>query len=441
MRNDISNLLTFIGKDSIWRERLHDVVAEHLMPALTEFEINDDDMSDILGEPWPGVLWGCGFEDFLGRHYGKDNIVDLYLKRRGWNETSPNRDYFTALRDTPVSLYEITNVKPGASMVLKDLLGGREAITVVEKSATQSLNKWDKIVVRVIAEGDQHIISGALLAFSPDAVEILFDGLRHTLGLDESAVIALSKEQLHKCAPIFTSAWLFDTLPLAMYPQQQTFLNSDGDEVMFHDLRFQLAPGVLQKDIRERLKDIKNLIPDGARYWNWVAPIRKRTTNEAEGLMLDTQIDGKTILGTLELKGKALLIGVNSSNRAAKIEALVTKATGDLLQTPLTTIRTVEQMMEEEHPDDLEENALPPEIAQQIAHEFMDNHYRETLDTPVPALGNKTPRKAVKSAAGRAQVVEWLKQIENRSAQRDDSAIGEYDFGWMWQELGLQRDP
>ena len=37
-RNDISDLLAFISREGDWRERLQDVVAEHLMPALEEFE-------------------------------------------------------------------------------------------------------------------------------------------------------------------------------------------------------------------------------------------------------------------------------------------------------------------------------------------------------------------------------------------------------------------
>ena len=123
VRNDISDLLDFIGQNDVWRDRLQDVIAEHLMPALEEFEIDNSDLLELLGEPWPGVLWGCGFEDFLGRRYSEDNIVDLYLKRRGWNETALNRDYFAALRDTPVSLYEVTEVKQGRSMVLQNLLG------------------------------------------------------------------------------------------------------------------------------------------------------------------------------------------------------------------------------------------------------------------------------------------------------------------------------
>jgi len=114
-RADISSLLAFIGREGDWRERLQDVVAEHLMPALEEFEIDNDGLADLLGEQWSGVLWGCGFEDFLGQRYDDGNIVDLYLKRRGWKETALNRAYFAALRDAPVSLYEVSDVRPGAS--------------------------------------------------------------------------------------------------------------------------------------------------------------------------------------------------------------------------------------------------------------------------------------------------------------------------------------
>ncbi|MDT8280822.1 MAG: ComEC/Rec2 family competence protein, partial [Erythrobacter sp.] len=46
--------------------------------------------------------------------------------------------YFAALRDTPVSLYEVSDVQPGASMVLRDLLSDVAPVTVREKSATRT---------------------------------------------------------------------------------------------------------------------------------------------------------------------------------------------------------------------------------------------------------------------------------------------------------------
>ena len=82
---------------------------------------------------------------------------------------------------------------------------------------------------------------------------------------------------------------------------------------------------------------------------------------------------------------------------------------------------------------------IPPEIARQIMQDHLDQHYRETLDAPIPALGGKSPRQAVRTAAGRVKVIDWLKMLENRSAKHGEGPIAEYDFGWMWVELGLQE--
>ncbi len=443
VRNDISGLLAFIGRDDVWRARLQEVVEEHLGAALEAFGIDHEDLPDLLGEPSSGGLWGCGFEDFLGRRYSPadDNIVDLYLKRRGWKETVLNRAYFAALRDAPVSLYEVSDVKPGESMALRDLLREGAPVTVREKSATRSLRQWDRIVGRVVPERDHHVISGALLAFSADAVDLLTTGLRGAMKLKKREALQVSTEQLHACAPVFTGAWLFTELPRAVDPPQPSYCNSDGDEVMFHDLRFALASGVTQEQVAARLDLVEGLAPEGRSFWNWVSPRSKRKGKTASGIMLETLLGNGTVLGGLELKDKSLLFTVNSRARAAMAEVLVMGAAGDLLKPPMTTIRTVKQMMAErkaQHPRKAADE-IPPDIAAQIARDYMDKHYRETLDAPLPALGGKTPRQAVRSEAGRIKVIDWLKLLENRSAGHTDGPIAEYDFSWIWAELGLQE--
>ena len=440
-RNDISGLLAFIGREGDWRERLQDVVAEHLMPALEEFEIDQDGLADLLGEQWSGVLWGCGFEDFLGQHYEDGNIVNLYLKRRGWKETALNRAYFTALRDAPVSLYEVSDVQPGTSMVLRDLLSDAALVTVSEKSATRTLKQWDRIAVRVVPERDHHVISGALLPFRPEAVDFLFAGLRDALKLKKRDPLRLTREQLLGCAPIFTSAWLFIEIDRALTPLEPQFTNSDGDDVLFHDLRYPLASGATQKSVAERLDRVKGFQPEGAKFWNWLAARKGRGGKAGGGIMLDTQMEGATVLGSVELKGKTLLVTVNSAERAAKVQTLIGAAAGDLLRAPLTTIRTVEQMRADQRRDGPRKEAdeIPPEVARQLMRDHLDKHYRETLDAPIPVLGGKSPRQAVRTAGGREKVIDWLKMLENRSAGHGEGPIAEYDFGWMWVELGLQE--
>ena len=152
-------------------------------------------------------------------------------------------------------------------------------------------------------------------------------------------------------------------------------------------------------------------------------------------------MEGATVLGSVELKGRTLLVTVNSAERVAKVQALIDAAAGDLLKSPLTTIRTVDQMRADQRRDGPSEETdeIPPEIARQLMRDHLDKHYRETLDAPIPALGGKSPRQAVRTAAGREKVIEWLKMLENRSAGHGEGPIAKYDFGWMWVELGLQE--
>ncbi|WBU64684.1 hypothetical protein [Paracoccus aerodenitrificans] len=440
-RNDISGLLAFIGREGDWRERLQDVVAEHLIPALEEFELDQEGLADLLGEQWTGVLWGCGFEDFLGQRYEDGNIVDLYLKRRGWKETALNRAYFAALRDAPVSLYEVSNVQPGTSMTLRDLLSDAAPVTVKEISATRTLKQWDRIAVRVVPEREHHVISGALLPFRAETVDFLISGLRDALKLKKRDALRLTRDQLLTCAPIFTTAWLFIEIDRALTPAQPQFTNSDGDDVLFHDLRYLFASGVTQRAVAERLDRVKGFLPQGPKLWSWLAERKGRGGKAGYDIMLDTQMEGVTVLGSMELKGKALLVTVNSTERADKVRKLIRDAAGDLLRSHLTTIRTVDQMRADQQRDRPSEEVeeIPPDIARQLMRDHMDKHYRETLDAPIPALGSKSPRQAVHTAAGREKVIDWLKLLENHSARHDEGPITEYDFSWMWAELGLEE--
>jgi hypothetical protein len=136
------------------------------------------------------------------------------------------------------------------------------------------------------------------------------------------------------------------------------------------------------QEVAAGLDKVKDFHPEGSRFWNWLAPRQTRPSKKIDGFTLNTALSGSTVLGSLALKGKALLVTVNSVAGAVKVEGLVTEAAGERIKRPQTTIRTVEQMMDEERSEQPQEGAdeIPPEIARQIAHEYMDTPYRETLN-------------------------------------------------------------
>jgi hypothetical protein len=72
---------------------------------------------------------------------------------------------------------------------------------------------------------------------------------------------------------------------------------------------------------------------------------------------------------------------------------------------------------------------------QAIEAELAPKHWDAWLDTKVPALGNKTPRQAAKSAAGRERLEALLASYgENRVGRRN--AL-EPDVPALKQKLGM----
>jgi len=56
----------------------------------------------------------------------------------------------------------------------------------------------------------------------------------------------------------------------------------------------------------------------------------------------------------------------------------------------------------------------------------------------VPMLDGKSPQQAVRSAKGRIAAANWLKGFEQNTARLPaDDPMRDYDFGWMWDKLGI----
>jgi hypothetical protein len=76
-----------------------------------------------------------------------------------------------------------------------------------------------------------------------------------------------------------------------------------------------------------------------------------------------------------------------------------------------------------------------------LVHATLDKQCRAVLHEPLPVLGDRSPRKAARTPAGREKLVIWLKFLENRSSSQIDPAdpLATYDLGWLWRELGVEN--
>src|SRR5262245_2725289 len=94
--NSLQGLMKWLRRDE-WGEAFTDVLEKHLEPTCSKWDLAIEELPSVIGEDWYMNLWGCAFEDFLTREYDDNrNIVDDYLKRRGWKESATNKAYMTA---------------------------------------------------------------------------------------------------------------------------------------------------------------------------------------------------------------------------------------------------------------------------------------------------------------------------------------------------------
>jgi hypothetical protein len=248
------------------------------------------------------TLWGCAFEDLATRVFEPDgrNLVDEYLKRRGWNETGPNKIYMRALKASVMSVYEVSAIEPGVGFLARDLIRGGEPVQVRERTASKTLGQWDRIGARIVPVGGHMILAGGLLSFTAEATSALLEALRMGQGKRAARTkLMIGDDQLRDLAPLISMVWLFDILPRMLEPATiPTLHNADGEEVVFHRVRFPFARGTTQALVAERLDTVPALQRETAHFWNWLGtkptPGKKGTGRMAWGVTME---DGTPVLG------------------------------------------------------------------------------------------------------------------------------------------------
>ena len=458
------NLAKWAARDE-WEAYQLEIYAAHIDPVADALDMSGDDIAELLGDS-ALMLHVFIAEDFFAARFGEDdqqNVIDDYLKRRGWREAVSARRYLEALRDSVVSLYEIVAVDPGRSVTVRDLILGGEPITVNEKLGSKSLARWDRMAARIVTVNGKENFTGGILRFRHEASQELlsvFDEMAERMKEelleaaketgDDSTVELESVRRLIvlglPCAPMFSQNWTIDTITQLRAPLPE-LRNSDNEAIVFCEVRFPVAGDEAKvAAVLDGIEAFERQEDEDA-CWAWLAPgspFDRMDRDNEEPAADDAAAEGEDIirmtsLGDAALGSDALVLTVNSRERAERGRDLLASRLGDLVGSPLISHQDPEQAVAEYAGQAVDELGLPPEEAARIVHAHLDEHYRRTLDEPIPMLDGKTLRQAAATTEGRPQAIDWLKQLENteyhRAAQQGEKP---YDTAWIWRELGLE---
>ena len=439
----IRNLIKFSKQQTEWNKRFNGMFADLIEAAADRLDMDEEELSEILGaESYEFMAFGFTFEEFASALWDNEDqsFIDEYLKRRGWRETAMARRYLRAINASEFQLWEVTDVKQSHHVDIRLHGTSNKSVRVIEEGGTASLQQWDCLAARVIKLNKTFGFTGAVLPILPDdAAEVQHQldirkqetiHLMHQL-LEEGEIDALpanleedAEGEANGILPeILFTAWAASICQFHMQPMP-SFQNSDGEDYEIITVKFPVK--TLPKHLIDALNTLPELDPCDEEYtWLWL-PCDVSTIKDNDPFI---------ILGQLSLEGQSLELEVNSSARAAQGTEWLQDHLGDMIGSPLTVHENITDFLEksESDPDVLEFNSS--DEGQAMVADIMERHYRTALDEPIPMLSDRSPRECAANADTRKSVVQWLKYLENQSNHTKDQ---DYDFSWMWKELGLE---
>ncbi|MDH3582434.1 MAG: hypothetical protein OEM91_17645, partial [Hyphomicrobiales bacterium] len=270
--HSLNGLMKWLAKEP-WRAAFEELLDDHVRSVLDEHDLQSfDELGGLIDAHWAMILWGCAFEDFLTKEVeDAGNIVDDYLKRRGWKESAGNKAYMSGLKASVMSLYEISDIEAGRSFLARDLIRGGEPVRVSERTATKTLKPWDRVALRIVDVRGTIVIGGGLLPFEHEASDILvamFGGdadekptdmptLFDRVAADQNDLEfahllndpSNRTELLRNLAPVFSLFFLEDLIERMVNPAVPEMRNSDGEELEFMRLVYPLETGVTEAQV------------------------------------------------------------------------------------------------------------------------------------------------------------------------------------------------
>ena len=353
-------------------------------------------------------------------------VLEWYLQEHGQQLTRTERAWLAAQQAAWLSIWEVIEVEPGASLTLRDLLSGEER-RVHEVRGSQTLVVRDTLLARIVEQDGVSVLCGVHPRQLPplDASEVL----RRARGrLGRKRAVPVERLRDAKFGGYLIRRWREAVAELDHRRTTPPDLrNTEGDSLLMTTDHFELVPGA-RAAVEKQLSTL-----DGAERADDDADcsvlvfFRQGNVRQARG--------ERTLIGQAMVSDTTLRIETNSWQRADALRGRIEAACGKEVRhrirehtDPLSS-RVIHAQGE------LDAGPSSPE-AEEARREWKRRHYADWPDQPLPALLGKSPREAVRTVSGRANVDLLLKVMENREQRIEDGAP--FDFGEIRRSLGLE---
>jgi len=356
-------------------------------------------------------------------HGKPTQVADLLLGPGGPLFTVEQREWIARLSEHPLRLYDVTNVVPGRQMTLCDSLETEAPpVVVMERAASHESLIGSQVGFRIMDVGMHRELSGAAYPFS------LLTGPR---------VVAAMRKAMRKRGPradrsaelssIIRRHWLAQYFADAPIP---TIVDAvTGEPLLLITDHYRVKDW---EALQQALTAESDVDGDRERGWNRlekgsddqtraVASINPEKGADRISVFYKTQRyadRGRPWFEALTRDGVQFLSRELSDPKGALANASVKQR----------------QKPDQRTPD------LPPDVLAEIIEKAIRQSYANWPDERIPALGGKTPRQAIRTAAGLERVKGLLRGYEaSETLQAKREGRRAISYAFLWEALGIAR--
>lgn len=337
---------------------------------------------------------------FVTDEYDK-TFPELYLERRKNQLSALEREILQSYARSMLSVYEVQKIDPGRGIELRDIFAER-VCTVLDPAVAKTLCKWDLLYCGLIEIHGYHLLGGMPLTVIPQRLRRFIEQNLLEIYHEERENYRNFRDYL-KRASAEICALVENAVRNLERPEAPADLEADRSSLT--SLLFRVADydaflaTIDRSPVFTPAEPRKpGAVPARTLHFYWL---------HKDGVKGPV----KNAPGILFLKRDSLVVQCSSARRAETLRAILEKMFGSTIAYRTTIHKNVESRPETAAPSAAPESQGGDLIGRESTVRPFDNW----LDEKIAAIGNLTPREAVKSPEGKRRLIDLLKEFENQN--------------------------
>lgn len=340
--------------------------------------------------------------------------IEQYLKRKGRVPES-ERALVDGLRNARYSIWEVQRIERGRGVEVKDYIAGG-TLFINDVTTSQESAQWDCVMAYIFQHGGRWEFFSDGIRVPRDLAAKIAEMAETGARENQTTAIEYFRSRSHEWRRMAEKAGResIENLRIA---------NAEGDPLEFSAAIYEVTGDA--EAAKSALLAAGMFAPGMPGKLVWLE------SPEAES--------GR-VFGHIEIADGRLRLEANSRKRLSIGRQLVEKHAGELVRHVEDTFRSVDEVKRaamERGPGPERPSGLRPELEREVLLKLKSQHYSTWPDQPLPALGGRTPREAVRSETGRRAVEELLRDFENGEERERRAGKPAFDFGPIREQLGL----